>query len=223
VPLTLNGISDGEDVLVSYSYLAIPAYDFSTYDRSYGASLSLWSILNIYYRLSQSDEKFLSGIEPSEPQDNYQETMGAVISHKWRFTRTKLLYERINSTTAPRDRALARETLTFRPTNRLFINPSASYSLIKFRDLDEKEETVRIMTSLRCRITRRSYFSLEGFWHMVSGRTESQGAGFSPGFIWSYGIWQAKINYRFSNEESGNTDRFLKKHNFLFELRRSLF
>jgi len=218
-----SNISDPEEVIVSYSYLANPAYDFSTYTQSYGASLFLWSILNTYYSSSESKQKLLSGIEPSEPQNRKQERMGAVISYKWRFTKTKLLYEKINSTISPRSRALAEETITLRPAAGLFINPSAAYSLVEFRDTNEKEETFRIMAALRWRLTRRFFFTLEGFWNNVSGRSESKRTGFSPGLFWSYGIWQARINYKFSNEESGNTDRSLENHYLKFELKRELF
>ncbi len=217
-----TGITDEQEVYVSYSYFSNPAFDYSTFGQSYVVSLNLWSAWMIYYRLDRSKQKFLSGIQPDRLVDDSIHTAGTEL--KWKWSRTKLEFKDKETTNVPSTSWRAEETVTLRPFKEVFFSFSGNYGKSKFKDTGEIKRSNGIRTNIQMLTSRWSRFKVEGFRHKISGQSEKTTySGVSSIFEWFYGIWKGSLSYRFLNEEDEISQEIYKNHYILFEVKRRLF
>jgi hypothetical protein len=215
-------IGDGQEVLVSYKYLSTPAFDYSTFNQSYGINLDLWYVLMIYYRFNRSKQRVISGIPPEELIDDSIHTAGT--EFRWKWSRTKLEFEDRETTNMPATRWRAEETITLRPFEKVFFSFSGNYGRSKFKDTGETERSNGIRANIQMLTSRWSRFTAEGFRYKISGLSErTTDSGVSLIFEWFYEIWRGSLSYRFLNEKDEIFQETRKNHYILFEIKRTLF
>ena len=217
-----TGITDGEEVYVSYSYLSNPAFDYSIFGQSYGVNLNLWSAWMIYYRFNHFKQKVISGIPPDRIIDDSIHNAGTAFNWKW--SRTKFEFKDSDVAYVPTTSWSAEETVTIRPFRNVFFSFYGNYGKSKFKDTGEIEKFNSIRANIQMLTSRRSRFRVEGFRNKslgLSGRTTD--SGISLTFEWFYRIWNGKLRYRFLNEKDEISQETRKNHYILFEVKRRLF
>ena len=218
-------LPDPADVIVEYSYIGDPPFDFSVYDRSYGFSLYLWDSLDLYYRVIRSNQHFLRGAEPETLRTYRNTTLGSEFT--WEFSTTTFEYTNIASTDLPLESWRATETLVFRPTERIYLSLNAGFGRTRFKEVvttadSERFQNYRAIAQMI--LSRRSSLRLQGSFDKTYGIVnELQNTGFQALYEWAYNIYTAEISYDFYDGEDKTANETFKNHLFLVKIKRSLF
>ncbi len=220
-----SNINDEETVLVDYSFVSDSPFDFALYDRSYGVSLYLWESLDLYYRITRSNQKFLRGIEPETLRSYVNNTLGAEL--KWKFSTTAFEYINIDSTDLPTESWRFSETLIFRPTKKMYLSLNAGFGRQRFKEIESSSDSDRFQNyraSAQVLLSPRSNLSIQGFLSKTSGiinRTRDR--GLKVLFEWVYNIYTAEILYDFLDEKDKSSNESFKNHLFMVTIKRRLF
>jgi len=212
-------IADGEQVLVSYRYLATtPSFDDSTFGQRYGFNLDLWSTLLLSYQYRHSKQKILSGIPPDKPEDDTEHT--AEIEILWRFTDTIFSYQKADRTTGNSSEIWrVNEVLTFRPATTLFFKFAGSLSHQEFKDADETQDSYRLWFNIDWIPVIWGKLGLVGSHYNVSGDSEkTEETAITAIFEMSYSIWNGSLRYSYILRKDDIIDETQQINNIIFEI-----
>lgn len=217
-----GGISSGQELLVDYRYNNNPPFDYSIFNQSYGISLNLWSVWRTYYRFNQSKQDVISGTPPERLTDDSIHAAGTSLDWKW--NRTSLEYEDLQTTNIPVTRWRVEEAVTLRPSDKIFFNISGNYGENRFKETGDIERFKGIGSDLQFITTSWSRLRLEGSWNETSGNgKDTIDSGFLAAFEWTYRVWSGGLSYRFLNEEDNMSQQGHKNHYVLFKVKKMLF
>ncbi|MEW6109452.1 MAG: hypothetical protein AB1632_09850 [Nitrospirota bacterium] len=220
--IPLGSIADGQDVLVSYQYLANPPFDYSIFRQTYGINLNLWSALTVYYTYNHLKQSFISGIPPDVLSNSTTHIAGT--EFRWKWTETRLRFEDTSQTPGISTRKWrAEETLTFRPMTNLFISLTGHYGITKFKDRGDIEKHYGLGFNIQAVLKRRLRLEIRGFRNRVSGESEKIfSTGLSSSLEWDYRLYNASIIYRYLDEKDDINHDMIKTHYLLFSIKRKL-
>ncbi len=217
-----SSISDGQKVFVQYEFLSNPAFDYSTFEQSYGINLNLWSAWRIYYTFTRNKQSFISGIQPDNLVDDNIHLARTELDWKW--SKTVLEFNDRQTTNLPSKSWRAGETVTVKPEENIFVSISGSYGKTRFKELGETEKATSIRTIMQMLISNWSRLSVEGFRYEISRPSyHTMRSGFLSLFEWAYAIYGGSVSYRFTNEKDKISNETFKRHYLLFEVKRALF
>lgn len=220
---SFGAIAEGQAVLVSYRYLGNPAFDYSTFSRSYGADLALWSAWRISYRYGHSKQTHLEGVRPAVL--NSDRTHTAETDLAWRWTTTKLVYEDTRrSGGVSTARWLATEYASFRPRENLFLGLSGHAGRTRLKERHQIENLYGLRADAQWLVMRAGRIRLEGFFDKLSGalnKTEDTGGG--AAFEWFNGLWSGELSCRFRNEKDLTSGARLDRRSLFMRIKRALF
>jgi len=214
-----------DNVLVDYSSISEPPFDFAVYDKAYGLSLSLWKSLDIYYRYFNSKQIFLRGIEPENLRTYISNTVGS--EYRWKWSTSSVEYIDIESTELPMETWRVSENLVFRPTSKMYLSLNAAFGKTRYKALTDDNNTDRFQSyraAAQMLLNPRSNVTLEGFLNKASGVVnKSRDRGFKALMEWVYNIYKAEIQYAFEDEEDKTSGESFQNHLFMFTIKRRLF
>lgn len=218
-----GAITDGQSVLVSYTYLSNPAFDSATYGQSYGLGFYLWSAWRINYRYSHSQQDFLGGIRPDVLNEDTRHTLDTDL--KWKWSTTRFLYEDTDSASGV---SLSRwrldENLAFRPLDNTFFSVSGYVGQTTFKETNSEENFYGARADLQWKVNNWSRARTEAFYGEIDGTSiNTVDKGLAARWDWFYGIWTGDIAYRFLNQEDLNNGQSRNRHSIYFTIRRSLY
>lgn len=220
-----SDIADGEQVLVSYSYLSTsPSYDDSILGQSYGMNLNLWSMLFLSYDYRQSKQRLISGIPPDELEDDKEHN--ARIELLWRFTDTIFSYKNSDRTAGNSiEEWQLDEVLTFRPAANLFCMLTGTVGHSEFKkDVDEKQDIYGFGFNIDWLPLSWGKLGLSGSRYIVSGdSTETEETAFTAIFEMSYLIWTGSLKYSYLLRNDNIIDETREISNIVFEIVRAKF
>ncbi len=215
-----SGIADGQEVLVTYNYLA--PYDDATLGQRYKIGVNLWSVLNLRYGYRRTKQSILSGVYPETPV--YEETNEAEMRLDWRWTSTRLYYEKADRSSGNSATTwLVAQGLAFRPFDELAMRLSGHYQEMLFEETDERKETGGLRAGMDWLPEAWLRFEVEGYLDAVSGDWEDTiDYGIRFRFEASYRVWKAVLEYRFLDETDELNDYWRRNHYVCVEIIRSL-
>ncbi len=216
------GCTAGAPVVVDYSYLSDPAYDFSTLAQNYGINLGLWSIWNIRYNYSRRTERFLSGTEPDQLINDEVHSVSTDIN--WRWSKTGFSYTLKDTINLPSKEWDVNESLTFRPHKNVYINVSGNYGKTEFTNTGDKVTFSSAASNIQLLTSRKSRVILKGFANKISGPSENViYSGFTAIYELMYRRLRMNIKYSLTNERDRNEDEEITNNYFLIEARTARF
>ncbi|MEW6600953.1 MAG: hypothetical protein AB1499_08275 [Nitrospirota bacterium] len=220
--ITGGGISSGQDVLVDYRYNNNPPFDYSIFNQSYGISLNLWSVWRTYYRFNQSKQHVISGAPPERLTDDSIHAVGTSLDWKW--NRTSLEYEDLQTTNIPVTRWRIEESVTLRPSDKTFFNISGNYGENKFKETGNTERFNGLRADFQLITSSWSRLRFAGSCNKISGNgKDTIDSGFHAAFEWAYRVWRGGFSYKFLNEEDRVYQQGHNNHYVLVEVKKILF
>jgi hypothetical protein len=218
-------VLEGETVFVEYRYIPSPAFDYSFFTQYYGASLNLWSALDIYYRLNRSNQKLIDGIKPenSEFIDDSIHTAG--MEYNWKWSSTSFEWEDRYTTNTPMEKWRADEQLTFRPLRNTFLTFSAAYGEAIFKNADVTQKVFSSSSGVNVLLSGNSQLRVDGSWSKRRSETQNlTNSKVSSLYQWRYRVWELNIEYEFSRlRDKDEDDQEFTSHYVSVELIRELF
>jgi hypothetical protein len=225
IPVVIHpipAIPDGDTVLVDYIFQINATFDFSSFNQSYQADLFMWSAWRVYYGFKRSTQRILSGTATEEPSDDTVHTAGT--EYTWKWSKTEAVYENMKTSDFPSERFRINETISLRPSETIFFVVTGGYTVTKFKDTGETNKFYDVNSSFGWLPTRRTSFSVEGFYKERSGEiVNTTDTGFSSLFKYVFSIWQASVEYRFENSKDLITSEEIKNNLIQFKIQRSMF
>lgn len=216
---SVGGITDGDEVLVDYSFQADPPAKIETVTDTFDVYLDLWTMLRFYYQQNQSSEKFISGIEPSELTDDTVQRTG--VEFNWKWSTTKIETEDRDTTRTPTKRFRVSERLTFRPKRNISFGFMADYNKLELIDTDEQSEGTGVFMNLQWDLGRAGQLSADGFNQKITGSAQrSDRKGMKILYQWKYGVWRPSLRYAFVDELDEIARESRKRNNIYFEISR---
>lgn len=193
VRIPFGTIEEGQEILVSYSFLANPAFDDTLFTQSYGVEFFLWNSLTLSYRFQHAAQDVVSGTPPEDLiDDTFQSSQ---IRYEWRWTDTRFLYEQSDrSSGISTTRWLASETLRFRPSRTFFLSLKGDYGKTRFEEREEIETLYALRSRLDWVPLEWCRFNMEGFRDTIESDFEKiVDTGISAGVKLTYRIWTGNI------------------------------
>jgi hypothetical protein len=218
----LGDISEGQEVVVRYSYSINTDYDDSRFGQKYRLDLELGPSVYLTYNYNRMDQSILSGDSPVYLMDN--------ASHVVRFryevgrSETRLEYEK-------QDRKNGNsfvtksvgELIKFRMFRSLYLNFSGNYGRRNFTDLQEDETFYTIGTDIGWTPKWWCTLSLISQRSIISGDLQDMVySEISPKIRLSYGVWTASLAYRVSDQEDRDFDNSLYRNRIYCIVNRAL-
>ncbi len=214
--------STGAPVVVDYSFISDPALDFATFTRGYGIKLNLWSVWNLYYSYNRRTEEFLAGNEPDVLIDDIINSAGTDVTWKW--SKTGFAFRDSDTINLPTREWDLTETLTFRPTENIFLSFLGRYGETEFKDTLETETFSSLTSSLQVLISRKSRLTVRGSFHEVEGSLDNiVNTGFSAIYEIAYRRLRGSVQYGFSDEDDKKFGEKVRNHYFMVEVKTSQF
>lgn len=218
----LGAITEGQQVVVRYSYQINSAYDDSRFGQQYRFSLALWSFAYLAYTHRRIDQDILSGEPPNDPLNDSANTVRLSFVNKW--SDTQFLFDQ-------QDRSNDNSSTTRSVTERIHFMPVRSFYLTilgnigdrEFTDLDEIERFYSVGTSVGW--TPRSWcnFNLVCQRQNISGdRRDEYDTEVAGTLKVIYGIWTGSLSYRLRDQEDRPTDNSLWRQEFMIRITRHL-
>ncbi|MDH3980702.1 MAG: hypothetical protein OEU91_09360 [Gammaproteobacteria bacterium] len=214
------GIVDGQQVLVDYDYEPDPPAETGLTTVSFGTSIYLWDMLNLFYQRSQSTERLISGLHPNELTDDTVQRAGAEL--KWRWSTTYVEIEDRDTTVTPLERFLVRERLAFRPTRNLSLGFGAEYSELKLKDTGEVTEGTGVNANLTWNVGRTGQLRARAFDRRNrSSVQQTESKGLISIYEWWFGAWRPSVRYEFLDDVNELTGDTRERHIIYFQIERS--
>jgi hypothetical protein len=214
--------SNGAPVLIDYQYQSGAPFDYSIHAQSYGARLSLWEALNIYYRYDRSQQNFLRGVMPDKLTKDLSHQAGTELKYKW--SRTVLRFEDDQSNTLPFEELIVEETITLRPRSYMFMNFILGYGKTSFTDLGETEKFSHMKATIQQIISNRLKLSAEGFHRKSYGlRQNTADLGFLLALDWIYRVYDGNITYSYTDDTDRALEDAVRTHYVMFTISRKAF
>ncbi|GMQ88572.1 MAG: hypothetical protein BMS9Abin08_1836 [Gammaproteobacteria bacterium] len=213
------GIGNNELVLVDYSHVRDPPAKTGQTTTTFGTNLYLWDMLTLFYQRSDFKERLISGQKPNELNDDTVQRAGAEL--KWRWSTTYVELEDRDTTVAPWERFLVRETLTFQPTRNLSFGFGAEYSEVEVKDTGEVTEGTLVNANLTWNVGPRGVLRARAFDRRAdSSVQQTVSKGFISTYDWWYGAWRPSVRYEFLDDVNDVTGDTRKRHIIYFQIER---
>jgi hypothetical protein len=208
--------------LVDYRFLSSPAFDYATFTQTYGINFDLWSAWQIGYRYNRSKQTVISGIEPDNLIDD--RTHAARTSYTWRWSTTSFEFEDSDRRGLETRRWQINESITLRPSAKLFMIFSSTYSKLNLISTGERRRLFGLKGSIQQIIANWASIKLDGNALSVSGRGEDFiRSQISSTFEWFYYIWRGEITLTYSRENDKLFNEKERGYLALFKVNRGLF
>jgi hypothetical protein len=218
----LGAISNGQQVIVNYSYRIDAGYDDSRFGQKYRLSLALWSFLHLAYSHSRIDQHIQSGEPPNEPLNDMSNTVRLGFVTKW--SDTEFLYD--NQDRTNRNSKVTRsinQRFNFRPAKNISLNFSGNIGDRDYPDLNEVERFYLLGTTIGWTPKSWCNFSLIGLRNSISGdRRDELNTEFATTVKLRYRIWTCSLSYRLRDQDDEQYGNSLRRQEMIFQLTRYL-
>jgi len=220
---TLTGaISDGQQVIVHYSYRWDAGYDDSRFGQNYRFSLTLWSFLHLVYSHNRIDQHIQSGEPPNDPLNDTSNTVRLGFVTKW--SDTEFLYDNQDRTNG--NSSVTRsinERVNLRPAKNIFLTFLGNIGDRDFPDVNEEERFYSLGTSIGWTPKSWCNFSLNGLRNSISGdRRDELITEFATTVKLRYRIWICSLSYRLRDQDNEQYENSLRRQEMIFQLTRHL-
>jgi hypothetical protein len=216
----MGAITDGQQIIVHYSYQMDAAYDDSRFGQKYQLSLTLWSFLYLAYSNYRINQDILSGESPNEPLHDTSNTVRLGFVTKW--SDTEFLYDnqdRSNGNSSVTKSVTQR--INLRPARNCFLNFTGSIGNRDFPELNETERFYSIGTSMGWTPKSWCNFSLIAVCNNISGdRRDELNTEIAATVKLIYGIWTGSVSYRLRDQDDKQYGNSLWRQEIIFRITR---
>lgn len=193
-----DDLGNGERVWASYSYSSDPSARLGTLTRSFGAGLSLWSVLDLRYRLARTEGELLAGTPPDHGlADDTMQSVSAQLTYRWSDTLLTYDDEQRAAGNSMR-RWQARQKFSWRPRNNISLSVGGSYGELELLDTGSSGRSYRLDARGQWQPRPNQQWRLEAFQNTSTSnrpdRNESSGLGLF--YLKRFGVWNMEVNYR---------------------------
>lgn len=218
----MGAISDGQEVIVRYSYRIDAGYDDSRFGQTYRFSLALWSFLHLAYSHGRIDQHIQSGEPPNDPLNDTSNTVRLGLVTKW--SDTEFLYD--NEDRTNRNSRVTRSIIqrfNLRPAKNISLNFSGKIGDRDFPDLNEEERFYLLGTTIGWTPKSWCNFSLIGLRNSISGdRRDELHTEFATTVKLRYRIWTCSLSYRLRDQDNEQFGNSLRRQEMIVQLTRHL-
>lgn len=220
--MLLGSITDGQQVIVRYSYRVDAGYNDARLGQDYRFDLDLWSFSYLTYRFRRLDQSILSGIPPTNRVDD---TINSVLLRfviKW--SETRFSYEdqdrkNGNSTVT----TSVNELINFRPFKYISLNFSGRVGNRDYTDTDQTEKFYTLGTDIGYSPTWWCTFSIVCIRNKISGDLQDMlNTEVTPTVRLAYGAWTASLCYRLMDQEDKDNSDSLYQQRIYCVVNRAL-
>jgi hypothetical protein len=220
--VTVGAISNGDNVLVDYTFQNNATYDFASFSQSYQTELFLWSIWRVYYGYNHSTQNLLSGVTSDDLSDDVIHTAGTELNLGW--SKTNIVYNNKDNNDLPSESLRINETITVRPNYNISFRVSGGYGVIKLKNTDETNKTYTFDSGFQWFPARRTSIGTELYYTKLSGDTEATSeTGFSTLFQYLFKVWNISVEYKLLNLKDAISGEEIKNNMVTFKIARSMF
>lgn len=228
VPVFGSGLEDdiknGKTALVRYTYRSDPSSTLGTLSRTYGAGLSLWSVLTLRYQLTLVQDELLGGTPPEFMADDTMQSVTAQLAYGWSET----------SLTAEEEKRVAgssRQGWTFKQDFRWRVSPALSlvagggYGETELLDTGTRGEAYNLRFSGQWQPRSNQQLRLETFQNISSSNRPDriESTGFGLFYLLRFGAWNVEMNYRHLLDKQPLVDEERSIDTVKLVLRRAMF
>lgn len=220
--LPLGAITDGQLLLISYSYTRDAGYDDSVLTQNYGISLELKRSLFLSYRYQQAKQTLLAGPPPDRLSNSTLHL--ATIRYDVGWSETGAIFEDNNSNAdVSYLRWEVNETFRVRPNNWFQYSLRGYYGETDYRSHADLKKTYGATTNLNWMPLNWLRFELEGYLEQVDGTLErTTNSGARSGVEMSYRLWTVRLNYKLSEQNNKLSDYSRSNHVVQMEINRAV-
>lgn len=220
--LPLGSISDGQLVLVSYSYTRSSGYDDRVLTQQYGTSLELFRSLYLSYRYLRASQTILAGPPPDRLSDSRIHLATARLDQGW--GESAISYEdAVNTSDISYTRWEASQWLRLRHSNWLQGNLRGYYGETSYRSVNDLKKTYGGSTGGYWSPMPWLKLTLEGYLERTSGRLQrSINGGGKLDLEASYRLWSARIGYKYTDQNDQISDYKRSNHILQFQISRTV-
>lgn len=199
--LPLGSITEGQLVLISYSYKRSSAYNDRLFTHQYGASLELLSLLSLSYRYLQTDQSVLSGLPPDRLTNSKIHLATARIDTQW--GESSFVYEdTVNTSDLSYTRWEGAQTLRLRYSNWLFGNLRGYYGETNYRNFADFKRTFGGSAGGFWSPYSWLKLGVEGYLEEIDGQLQhTKNSGGRVDAEASYRLWSLKLSYKYSDQK----------------------
>jgi hypothetical protein len=198
--LPLGSISDGQLVLISYSYTRSAGFDDLVLTQNYGVSLELLRSLSLSYRYLHAAQTVQSGPPPDRLSNSTIHLATARYDEGW--GETSLTFEDArNNSDLSYTRWEASQGVRLRYGNWFQCNLRGYYGETHYRSIVDLKKTYGGSTGTSWSPYSWLKMSLEGYLERVEGDLESTiNGGGRVGAEASYRLWTARLGYKYAEQ-----------------------
>lgn len=220
--LQLGAITDGQLIMVSYSYTRAAGYDDSLLTQNYGISLEFKRSLFLAYRYLKSKQTLLAG--PSPERLNNADIHVATIRYDAGWSETAGVYEENSSNSdISYSRWEAAQTLRLRQGNLLQYNLRGYYGETEYQSDTGLKTTYGATTNLNWLPTRWLRFEMEGYYEQAKSNFENiTNRGGRAGIEMNYRLWTARLSYKLAEQINKLSDYSRSNQVLQLELNRTM-
>lgn len=218
----LGAITEGQQVIVHYSYRVDTGYDDSRFGQKYQFSLALWSYLTLAYSHRRIDQTILSGEPAGDPLDDTSNTVRLSFVTKWSDTEFLIdQQDRSNGNSSTTRSINQRFNLKFART--FLLTLSGKIGDRDFTDLDEEEQFYSVGTSVSWMPKQWCHFSLDYLRNNISGdQRDELDSEVATSVKLRYGIWTGSFTYRLRDQDDEQYGDSLWRQEMIVSLTRHL-
>ncbi|MBV5339827.1 MAG: hypothetical protein J0665_09755 [Deltaproteobacteria bacterium] len=219
--LPLGAVTDGQLVLVSYSYTRDAGYDDSVFTQNYGISLELKRSLFLSYRYLQAKQTVLAGPPPERLSDTIIHL--AAIRYVAGWSETGATIEDNDTTDISYRRWELTEAIVLQPSNWLQYNLRGYYGKTDYRSHEDSKKTFGATTSLNWTPLSWLRFEMEGYLEEADGTLEkTTNRGAKAGIGMNYRLWTVRLSHKLSEQDNETSDYKRSNQVMQIELSRTL-
>ena len=218
----MGAITEGQQVIVHYSYRMDTGYDDSRFGQKYRFSLALWSFLYLTYAHSRIDQNILAGEPPNYRLNDTSNTVRLGFVTKW--SDTEFLYDKQDRSNGNSSvtRSVS-ERINLRPAKNFFVNFLGNIGDRDFPEMNEKERFYSLGSSIGWTPKSWCNFSLNFLHNNISGdHRDELNTEFATTVKLRYGIWTGSVSYRLRDQEDKQYGNSLWWQEMIFQLTRHL-
>lgn len=200
IPGASDAIELGSQVFVTYEYLPQLPFTSGTGMFRLGTELNFWQRWRLYYNFFRAKENLMSGVKPTDLQDDTIHRLGT--EYKWQWTTTTLEYEDRDTTVSPLTRWRFRERLAFHIQPRMSLSLTGQYQETDLVENDDLLKSLYFSGLFRWQLRRRTDFDVNAYWRRIEGNFQNtRSNGIVSRLTWRYGDWLAIARAEWLDEE----------------------
>lgn len=200
--LPLGAISEGQLVMVNYSYNRDAGYDDAVITQNYGITLEFWQSLYLSYRYTQARQHLLAGPTPDRLSNATIHL--ASVRYLLGWTETGATYEdNTSSSDISYSRWEVSEAIRVRPNSWFLLNLRGYYGETSYRSYQDQKQTYGGTGNLGWIPYSWMRVDLEGYLERVDGSLEkTTNSGARAGVEMNYRLWTLRLGYKLSEQDS---------------------